>query len=287
MPNIWHICRTKHKNGALWDVPNLKNYTTWLQYRCKFATVRTNVAKIILFYILFSLSSLFIFSFLFSLTLRFPLPSPCAGSLPLRPVRDVHRQRRRRSSNDDGVAPTTTVRSATLDLAPATHSHPRSSHSISLTLSHAWSRRSHPETTIDLTLSHGPVTLPLSGCGFFFFFFHCNLGWSDGGGGLWVVGGDSGSGGGLWGWWPSPLCLNRWLFVCLNWCWIGDWYLLVFFFFFPVLLVVSALLGVWWWGGGSCCYLAGHVWWWSGGWCLSLLGDWYLFVIGGWDNILF
>ena len=75
MPNIWHICHTKHKNGALWDVPNLKNYTTWLQYCCKFATVRTDVAKILLFYIPFSLSSLFIFSFLFSLTLWFPLSS--------------------------------------------------------------------------------------------------------------------------------------------------------------------------------------------------------------------
>ena len=31
----------------------------------------------------------------------------------------------------------------------------------------------------------------------FFFFFYCNLGWSDGGGGLWAIGGDSGSGGGL------------------------------------------------------------------------------------------
>ena len=132
MLNIWHIYHTKYKIGALWDVPNLKNYTTWLQYRCKFATVRTDVVKYLLFYIPISLSSLFIFSFLFSLTLRFPLPSPCAGSLPLRPVRDVHRQQRRRSSNDDGVAPTTTARSATLDLAPATQSH--SSHSISPTL---------------------------------------------------------------------------------------------------------------------------------------------------------
>ena len=76
MPNIWHIYHTKYKNDALWDVPNFKNYTTWLQYRCKFATVRTNVVKNLLFYILFSLSSLFIFSFLFSLTLRFPLSSP-------------------------------------------------------------------------------------------------------------------------------------------------------------------------------------------------------------------
>ena len=43
------------------------------------ATIRTDVAKILLFYIPFSLSSLFIFSFLFSLTLRFPLSSTSPG----------------------------------------------------------------------------------------------------------------------------------------------------------------------------------------------------------------
>ena len=92
MPNIWHIYHTKYKNDALWDMLNLKNYTTCLQYRCKFATVRTNVVKNLLFYILFSLSSLFIFSFLFSLTLRFPLSSPCTGSFFLRrwSFRDRH-----------------------------------------------------------------------------------------------------------------------------------------------------------------------------------------------------
>ena len=99
MPNIWHIYHTKHKNEALWDVPNFKNYTTWLQYRCKFATVRIDVVKILLFYYsLFSLLSLhFFFSLLsllsyipvpslFSLTLRFPLSSPSIDSLSLRPV---------------------------------------------------------------------------------------------------------------------------------------------------------------------------------------------------------
>ena len=152
MLNIWHIYHTKHKIGVLWDVSNLKNYTTWLQYRCKFATVWTDVVKYLLFYIPISLSSLFIFSFLFSLTLRFPLSSPCISSLPLRPVRDVHPQWRRHSSDDDGVAPTTTARSATLNLTSATQSH--SSHSISPMLSHAWSRRSHLEAVVDLTLSH-------------------------------------------------------------------------------------------------------------------------------------
>ena len=132
MPNIWHICHTNHKNGALWDVPNLKNYTTWLQYRCKFVTVRTNVAKVLLFYIPFSFSSLFIFSFLFSLTLRFPLSF--SGSLSLLPilVPSLFDQSGMFTISDDGVAPTMTARSATLDLAPTTRSH--SSHSISPTL---------------------------------------------------------------------------------------------------------------------------------------------------------
>ena len=45
MPNIWHIWHTKHKNGTLSDVPNLKNYTTLLQYRLKYETVWTTIAK--------------------------------------------------------------------------------------------------------------------------------------------------------------------------------------------------------------------------------------------------
>ena len=48
MPNIWH---TKHKNGALSDVLNLKNYATLLQYSLKYETIRTTMAKyILLFY---------------------------------------------------------------------------------------------------------------------------------------------------------------------------------------------------------------------------------------------
>ena len=51
MPNIWHIWHTKHKNGALSDVLNLKNYATLLQYSLKYETVRTTMAKyILLFY---------------------------------------------------------------------------------------------------------------------------------------------------------------------------------------------------------------------------------------------
>ena len=45
MPNIWHIWHTKHKNRALADVLNLKNYVTLLQYRLKYETVRTTMAK--------------------------------------------------------------------------------------------------------------------------------------------------------------------------------------------------------------------------------------------------
>ena len=55
MPNIWH---TKHKNGALLDVLNLKNYVTLLQYCLKYETVRTTIAKSnIIILLRFSLSS--------------------------------------------------------------------------------------------------------------------------------------------------------------------------------------------------------------------------------------
>ena len=142
-------------------MPNLKNYTTWLQYRCKFATIWTDVVKVLLFYIPFSLSSHFIFSFLFSLTLWFPLSSPCIGSLSLRPVQDVHRQRRRRSSDDDS-----TLR----------HARSRSSHLISPTL-----QLRSISVTLDLTnltlrppsisrlATLQPLCLSLV-VGFFFFF---------------------------------------------------------------------------------------------------------------------
>ena len=165
MPNIWHICHTKHKNGALWDVPNLKNYTTWLQYRCKFVTVQTDVTKVLLFYIPFSLSSLLSLHFFFSLLSHSPVPS-------------LFDQSRMFTINDDGVAPTTTARSVTLDLAPTTRSHPCFSHSISL-ISPRGHRRSHLEATVDLTFQ--PLCLSLV-VGFFFFFFlfiyffRCNLG---------------------------------------------------------------------------------------------------------------
>ena len=162
MPNIWHICHTKQKmvlyemcqiskiiQHGYSTVANLQRYRQMLQ---KF------------YYFIFSflspLSSFF--SFLFSLTLRFPLSSPCTGSLSLWPVRDVHRQQRRHSSDDDSA------------------------------LRHAWS---HPRLAMldlaDLTLR--PPSIPPSSLSslsafhwlwVFFFFFGCNFGWSDGGGGL-------------------------------------------------------------------------------------------------------
>ena len=55
MPNIWH---TKHKNGVLSDVLNLKNYSTLLQYCLKYETVWTTIAKSNIIILLhFSLSS--------------------------------------------------------------------------------------------------------------------------------------------------------------------------------------------------------------------------------------
>ena len=170
-------------------VSNMRQYGQMLQ-------------KILLFYILFSLPSLFIFAFLFSLTHLFPLSSPCTGSLSLRPVRDVHWQRRRHSFDDNSVLRHAQSHplliSPTLDL---THAQPRS---ISL-ISPRGRRQSHllPSPLCP------PFTLPLSGCGFFFLFFLLQFGlWAVvagggsvdlGGGGLWAMGGDSGSGGGMWG----------------------------------------------------------------------------------------
>ena len=58
MSNIWHIWHTKHKKRALSDVLNLKNYATLLQYRLKYETVWTKIAKSnIIILLRFSLSS--------------------------------------------------------------------------------------------------------------------------------------------------------------------------------------------------------------------------------------
>ena len=121
----------------------------------------------------------FIFPFLSPLSSFFLFASlSLSGSLSLLlvPVPSLFDQSGMFTVSDDGVAPTTTMRSATLNLALATRSHPRSNHSISPTLQPRWisptlsHAQSHPEAAIDLTLSHAPATLPLSGCGFFFFF---------------------------------------------------------------------------------------------------------------------
>ena len=93
MPNFWHIYHTKHKKHQISDVPNSITFTTCIQYRCKFATVRNqNGIILIIFYSLFSLlSPLFsLYPFLFCLTSilshRFPLfsatPIPFVLSFP-------------------------------------------------------------------------------------------------------------------------------------------------------------------------------------------------------------
>ena len=105
MPNIWHICHTKHKNGGLSDVPNSKIYATWLQYRLKYEMVRTDVAKIfIVFYSLFSLLSLHFFLFS-SLS---PVPS-LLPVLSLYSSLKIFDQFGMFTDSDDGVAPTTTT----------------------------------------------------------------------------------------------------------------------------------------------------------------------------------
>ena len=93
MPNIWHIWHTKHKNEALLDVLNLKNYATLLQYHLKYETIRTTIAKsniiILLHFSLSSstdiyhsidslISSLFVTLYLFSLL---PTQESCSRSL--------------------------------------------------------------------------------------------------------------------------------------------------------------------------------------------------------------
>ena len=70
MPNIWHICHTKHKKHQISDGLNLIIFTTCEQYRCKFAMVwnRCGISfNLFLFSFVSPLSSLY--SFLFSLIL--------------------------------------------------------------------------------------------------------------------------------------------------------------------------------------------------------------------------
>ena len=100
MPNIWHICHIKHKNEALSNVPNSKNYTTSLQYCLKYETVRIDFAKKI--NVLYSLFSLLSFHFFFSLLSHSPGPS-------------LFDQSRMFIGSDNSVAPMTTTRPTTLD----------------------------------------------------------------------------------------------------------------------------------------------------------------------------
>ena len=62
MPNIWHICHTKHKKHKISDGLYLIIFATCEQYRCKFAMVRNWCAisfNPFLFSFLSPLSSLF------------------------------------------------------------------------------------------------------------------------------------------------------------------------------------------------------------------------------------
>ena len=96
MPNIWHICHTKHKKHQIPDVPNLIIFTTCKQYRCKFATVwNQNGIILIIFYSLFSLLSLHfilfsslspLFSLTGSLSSQPPIPSVLSFPFNLRSV---------------------------------------------------------------------------------------------------------------------------------------------------------------------------------------------------------
>ena len=125
------------------------------------------------FIILYSLFSLLSLHFFFSLLSHSSVPS--LFSLYRFPL----------SSTSPGCSPsatTTTARSATLDLAPATQSH--SSHSISptlqpLDLTHAQPRLIPPISPRDHHRSHAQPRSSHSTSLWlwvFFFFFHCNLG---------------------------------------------------------------------------------------------------------------
>ena len=64
MPNIWHIWHTKHKKYLLSDVIYVPKLYHLCPYRCKFATVRTQMLnQNIVFYSTFSLVSLLILIF--------------------------------------------------------------------------------------------------------------------------------------------------------------------------------------------------------------------------------
>ena len=155
------------------------------------------------------LSSFFIFSSL-SLSGSF--------SLLLVSVPSLFNQSGMFTDSDDGVAPTTIARSATLDL------------------SHARSRRSHPLPSPFCPL----FTLPLSGCGVFFFFFAAI--WVD----LMVM---VGYGDDDW-WWLLVLlmgCLG-WGYGCLLWNLAG--------FAWVCFELCFWLWWMWWLCGGVCWQMA-------------------------------
>ena len=150
---------------------NLKNYTTWLQYRCKFAMVRTNVVKNLLFYILFSLLFL---HFFFSLLSHSPVPSLFGGEASETDTcqeqnsgadSDYCREHILREARERQEVEIRPPKQKITDAIELSEYRPRS-------ISHARSRRSHPEAVVDPLpfLLCPPFTLPLSGCGFFFFF---------------------------------------------------------------------------------------------------------------------
>ena len=69
MPNIWHICHTKHKKYLPSDMLYMPKLYHFCPYRCKFATVWTEmVNRNIVFNSAFSLLSLLVFIFSLLLT---------------------------------------------------------------------------------------------------------------------------------------------------------------------------------------------------------------------------
>ena len=74
MLNIWHISHTKHKNQLPSDVAYVPKLYHICPYRCKFATVWTNMVKPNnVFYLAFSLLSLLVLIFSLSLLTSDPV----------------------------------------------------------------------------------------------------------------------------------------------------------------------------------------------------------------------
>ena len=106
MLNIWHISHTKQKNSSLSDIAYVVKLYHLCPYRCKFATVRTDVVnQKLLFYLTFLSPLISLFDFLspfsesVSLSPKFPTRSSSSHN------RTRTRRRRRRRPREEKRKP--------------------------------------------------------------------------------------------------------------------------------------------------------------------------------------